>query len=462
VPRTRSPSIPALGAPPSSRLKDPAAKPLPKEPPASRRGSGTDQKKSEPGRQRRQQPPRRLDLPSARRRLAAPLIASLGLLALLPAAPLARGHEVSSVSLIAYLDTRERTFLLDAAMEVVPSADDALNDEIGPDDAARLFAEDYLKILFDESEQEPAIEIHLENLSDDETPEELQRQQVLTQMRGTIPDGSRDFLLYLHPNCPMAVVLVIVKDGKASRRMQVVLAGEFSRPVNIEPYSDEDPFSEEGATATATAIAGEGAGEGAEGAGSPDPRSEPGAGFASSLAGGFAAFFRTTPLLPAFAASLFLLTLRRRPTLWQLAALLLGLGAGLAATLAIDPGRFAAAAALALSLALAFLGAEAYFHSAVGWWRLPGVFLASLGGGILLGQSSLAATGAAAVGEPPPLGDWLAWAAGAQSAAALTALAAIGALLFLSRLAWYAKWGRSALSAAAAAVGVVFLVERFL
>ncbi|MEM7602994.1 MAG: hypothetical protein AAF357_16475, partial [Verrucomicrobiota bacterium] len=55
-------------------------------------------------------------------------------------------HKVSSVSLISHLDTEEGTYLLDAAMEVVPSDDDLLNEQIPPEEAAReLAAHDKLR-----------------------------------------------------------------------------------------------------------------------------------------------------------------------------------------------------------------------------------------------------------------------------------------------------------------------------
>ena len=75
-------------------------------------------------------------------------------------------HKVSSVSLITHLDTEEGSYLLDAAMAVIPSEEQALNDQISPEDAARQFAEEYLVILFDELEQTPELTIERINTSD--------------------------------------------------------------------------------------------------------------------------------------------------------------------------------------------------------------------------------------------------------------------------------------------------------
>lgn len=152
-------------------------------------------------------------------------------------------HKVSSVSAIVNIDTKAQTYELNAAMDVERSEDEALNDEISPEEAARIFAEDYLVIQFDGKDQEPELKIDTLTASDEDTPEELQRQQIMTTLTGPIPKGAKEFLMYLDPTCPMAVVMVIVKDKKPARRMQVVLAGEFSRPVNVEPVVDGDPFT---------------------------------------------------------------------------------------------------------------------------------------------------------------------------------------------------------------------------
>ncbi len=136
-------------------------------------------------------------------------------------------------------------------MEVVPSEDPAVNDQVSPEDAAREFAA-YLNVMFDEAQQKPEMEISIEETSDQDTPEELRRRQVLTKLRGKIPDGAKEFLLYLDPRCPMAVVMVVVKDQQPSRRMQVILAGEYSRPVSVLPVQEGDPFNETAATAPGT------------------------------------------------------------------------------------------------------------------------------------------------------------------------------------------------------------------
>ena len=82
--------------------------------------------------------------------MGARFLAGIALLLVLFLTERGQSHQVSSVSLISHLDTEKRTYLLDAAMEVVPSIDQAVNDQISPEDAAREFAKEYLEILFDE------------------------------------------------------------------------------------------------------------------------------------------------------------------------------------------------------------------------------------------------------------------------------------------------------------------------
>ncbi len=160
------------------------------------------------------------------------------------AVPGVDAHKVSSASVLVEIDTKNQTYQVGAAMEVAPSEDQALNDLISPEDAARTFAEDYLTILFDKDEQKPALEIHTETASDKDTPPELQRKQVIVNLSGKIPKNAKEFLLYIDTRCPMAVVMVYIKDNQPARRMQVVLPGEFSRPFNAEPVIEGDPFEQ--------------------------------------------------------------------------------------------------------------------------------------------------------------------------------------------------------------------------
>jgi hypothetical protein len=244
-------------------------------------------------------------------------------LVLLPVA--AQAHRVSSVSLISYLNTEKNTYVLDAAMEVVPSEEQALNDQISPEDAAREFAQEYLVVMFDRNDQKPEMSIETVDSSDEATPQELRRQQVLTKLTGAIPEGAKEFLLYLDPRCPMAVVMVVIKDEKPSRRMQVILAGEYSRPVSVAPIVEGDPFpGENGGTAKAAVEPAPTVAVASDPTAVPETVSK-GEGKAAFLAG-WRSFLQGSWLPWLLTIGIFLLTLGRKNVFVQIAALLVTQG----------------------------------------------------------------------------------------------------------------------------------------
>ncbi len=369
----------------------------------------------------------------------------LCLAALLLAGP-AWAHRVSSVSLIAHLDTEKRTYLLDAAMEVVPSEDPAVNDQISPEDAAREFA-GYLVVMFDEAEQEPALAIEIEETSDADTPPELKRQQVLTKLSGTIPEGAKEFLLYLDPRCPMAVVMVVIKDEQPSRRMQVILSGEYSRPVSVVPVEEGDPFAE-----TAGAVS----------APSPDPVAtavtERGGVFAA-FATGARMFFSGSALPVLLALATLLLTLGRTSVLWQTGILLAG--AGLVSALAawgligIRPEAGPVLAGLTALLAL-----EAVVHRHLRWWRILALAVAGPTLGLFL-VDSVDFRSFVAPGQPGS-GRVVLLVLGVECALLATILLAAAVLLPLSRREWYRKAVVAPLAVLVAGAAIFSAVERFL
>ena len=348
------------------------------------------------------------------------------------ASPSAHAHRVSSVSLISYLNTDDLTYTLDAAMEVVPSEDPAVNDQISPEDAAREFAS-YLVVMFDQAEQKPEMEISVEETSDENTPEELRRRQVLTKLKGKIPEGAKEFLLYLDPRCPMAVVMVVVKDEQPSRRMQVILAGEYSRPVNVLPIEEGDPFAA-GAKAEGSPAPKE------ADAVSPDKPSGQVRAAAARSSGGFVAgwrsFFAASILPSCLVLAVLLISLERRPSLWQAALLLAGTGLAVSLVLwALLPAVSWAIRALALSVAI--LAIEATLHEKVKPWRFG---LAAVGG-VFLGLF-LAGTGPARewlAGSEPLLGQGIGFVLGAEVAAIVVLLGMAAVLLVLSRFTCYRK-----------------------
>ena len=137
-------------------------------------------------------------------------VAAFGL-GLLFSPPL-RAHKVSTASLILYLDTeKERTYRIEMAMEVESSGDAATDDEIGPEDAARAFSENYLMVLIDEKEQLLKIETELASQSDPETPEELQKLAVIVTIKGILPDDAKEFALFLRETSPVSIVIATVE-----------------------------------------------------------------------------------------------------------------------------------------------------------------------------------------------------------------------------------------------------------
>ncbi len=348
-----------------------------------------------------------------------PLLAALVSALVLLAGP-ASAHRVSSVSLVCHLDTKGGGYVLDATMEVVPSEEAAVNDQISPEDAAREFA-GYLVVMFDEAEQAPDMAIHLEEASDGDTPPELRRQQVLTKLSGKIPGGAKEFLLYLDPRCPMAVVMVVLKDDQPNHRMQVVLAGEYSRPISVVPVEAGNPFElgSAGVSTTAPLPA------------VPEPPDRSGA-----FAAGWRAFLHDSALPPLLVVGMLLLTLGRTSVLWQ-AGVLLAVQ-GLAFALAVWSLLPAPAwAGQALAGLVAVVAAEAILHRHVEWWRYP--LLAAAGAALGVSLSASVSVQALTAGREPTTGQVVSLLLGTEAALVLTALVAAAVLLPLSRFDWYRK-----------------------
>lgn len=360
----------------------------------------------------------------------------------------AQAHRVSSVSLISYLNTKDHTYTLDAAMEVVPSEDPAVNDQVSPEDAAREFAS-YLIVMFDKAEQKPEMEISVQETSDKDTPEELRRRQVLTKLKGKIPDEAKEFLLYLDPRCPMAVVMVVVKDDQPSRRMQVILAGEYSRPVSVLPVEEGDPFTKE-TVGTAPAAAAAATEESV-----PEEKIGPVGAFAS----GWRAFLHESVLPALLIIAMLLLTLGRTSVLWQAATLLLaqGLAVSLAAWgLVLAPSWvWTGLAAVASVVAI-----EALLHHQVKPWRYPLI----AAGGIFLGLALIDTSAYRELisGADLGTGRLILFLLGTEAAFFLVALVAAANLLSLSRFDWYRKSVVTPLAVIAAGYGLFTIVERFL
>ncbi len=380
--------------------------------------------------------------------------------------PAAHAHRVSSVSLISYLNTKDRTYTLDAAMEVVPSEDPAVNDEISPEDAAREFA-GYLIVMFDEAEQKPEMEITVEETSDENTPEELRRRQVLTKLKGGIPDAAKEFLLYLDPRCPMAVVMVVVKDEQPSRRMQVILAGEYSRPVSVLPAEEGDPFTQDKGKAAEASPAAAPDQPAAEASATASPAT-PGAadepvegtpGGVGAFASGWRAFLHESALPATFVVAMLLLTLGRTSVLWQVGTALAV--QGVAVALAVW-GMVPAPAWVwgGLGAVVALVAIEALLHHQVRPWRYPLV----AAGGVFLGLALVSTSAYRELVADGDLGSGrlILFLLGTEAAFLLVAFVGAANPLSLSRFEWYRKTVVTPLAVLAAGYGLYALVGRFL
>jgi hypothetical protein len=151
-------------------------------------------------------------------------------------------HKVSAVSVVTEINTGEQTFKVELAMDVDPTGDPAIDDVITPEQAATTFATEALKLHFDDATLdaiEPEIRVITE--SDEQTPAELQRKKVVATMRGKIPEGTENFLMYVAETTEAAVVMLVIKDKVPGRRLQVLYPGEFSNPVNLKPEPGSAP-----------------------------------------------------------------------------------------------------------------------------------------------------------------------------------------------------------------------------
>lgn len=171
----------------------------------------------------------------------APLLAILAVTCLF--LPEARAHKVSSASVVLEIETEsDRYFRVSVATEVESSGDARIDDEIGPDQAARIFVEHNLHVLIDGQDQPKELSIEIVNQSDEQTPVELQRLSVIVDWGAPLPPDGKELALFLDETSEMSVVLATVKNGVTARRMQVMFAGEFSRAENIEPLVEGNPF----------------------------------------------------------------------------------------------------------------------------------------------------------------------------------------------------------------------------
>ncbi|MCB1076311.1 MAG: HupE/UreJ family protein [Verrucomicrobiae bacterium] len=244
-------------------------------------------------------------------RLSSIFLAAMALAGCFLVSP-AHAHKVSAVSVVAEFDTKAKTFKVELAMDVDPTGDPAIDDQVPPEKAAYSFATEALKIYFDDTPMTIEPTIRLVTTSDKDTPQELVRKAVIGTLAGKIPEEAENFLLHVNENTEAAVVMVTNKDGKPARRLQVLYPGEFSNPVSLAPVIEGDPFKESSQK-----------GNEAQSAGTPASKeAEPSAKvpFHSWIGRGFSAVIPKGAEFWAFTFALFLLSLRSRPLGWQVGA----------------------------------------------------------------------------------------------------------------------------------------------
>ncbi len=235
----------------------------------------------------------------------------LASLLLLPHSP-ALAHKVSAVSVVADFNTETRAFKVELAMDVDPTGDPTIDDQIPPEEAARGFATESLAIYFDDQVMKPEPSIRVVTASDEDTPTELERKKVIGTLTGQIPEGAENFLLHVNETTEAAVVMVTVKDGKPARRLQVLYPGEFSNPVSMEPVMEGDPFpaTEKAPTADPAPVPANDSADDLDAA-----AAQPGIGH--WLMRGFRAVLPGGVDFWAFMLAMFLLSLRAKPLGWQ-------------------------------------------------------------------------------------------------------------------------------------------------
>lgn len=296
----------------------------------------------------------------------------------------ARAHKVTAVSAVARIDTQGRTYQLEMAMGVEPSETVVQNEQLPPETAARNFAEQSIQVYFDDQIAKPGIEVTTVQ-PDKEAPPEMQRLSVITTLSGSLPPEAEHFMIRVAETTEISVVLLVIKDGKEARRLEVMLPGEFSRPQSLRPVIEGSPFDAAPASAPAPPV---------KAAGTEPPRSAGGteSGTPDSFLIRGLGFLQTSGwLVLCFGLCFLLANGSGRTLLGQAGIFLLGLLATFFWTTHSGGSDYPASLSpLARRLApagLLWLSVEVLFHPGMTRWRLPLIFGFSLMVGLVLGDS---------------------------------------------------------------------------
>ncbi len=159
------------------------------------------------------------------------LIISLVLVVFLQIPGEVLAHKVTAVSVVSKFDTKGRQFSVELAMDIYPSEDQEVNDEVSPQDAADFFANEALTLFFGENELVPQKTTEVFNDPTVDPEIEEQKVKVLVTLSGEIPKNAGHFTLRVSPDTTAAVVMVTFKDGKPGRGAVGLYPGVFSTPV---------------------------------------------------------------------------------------------------------------------------------------------------------------------------------------------------------------------------------------
>lgn len=156
---------------------------------------------------------------------------------------LADAHQVTAASAKAIFE-RDGNYLIELSLDITPSEDPAANDEISPEQAALEYLQGSVALKFDEEEFEP----DFGDLQEAEIAAKQGVTRLYTEVKGTVPAGTKQFFLHVLPTAQVAVVMVVFKDGVQGRRAHVMLPGEFSKPIDLQFVGEKvirgDPFAE--------------------------------------------------------------------------------------------------------------------------------------------------------------------------------------------------------------------------
>ncbi len=359
------------------------------------------------------------------RRLASLVCLAAGLWLAMPQS--AEAHKVSAAQVFARLDTVKASYTIEMTIDVTPTGDPAIDDEVTAEDAAKSFATETLNLFFDDTEVLPEVQMETITQPGGTNPGEFQPfnpdiKKLLVTMTGNVPEGAEHFTIHTSPEAEFAVVYVTEKDGKIARRMQVLYPGEFSSPLSLETViQGEPPFAEPGtkpdsaASPPPAAPANEPGGAAGPESNAPaaaepmaDPAPEPekpSTTLANSLppnwfTAGFNRFFQGNGIHALFVLGLFFLSRSFRVLAPQITAYVL------AFSLAQAVGRFGLATSLSpktlmvLMVAGAlYVAAENLFTHKLHWWRVALVSVFGLAHGLSFASHALlqASTGYPAI-----------------------------------------------------------------